>query len=131
MAISVRPQGDVRIIEFRDGFTREGEGVVRPLDLRGHHLSDLGQTLRRLLDQGCRQFVLDLGPVTFLDSAGLGELVACRKRTIQQGGDILLLHPTGKVRERLEMLHLTRIFGVFDDESEALASFNRRAAPIP
>jgi len=110
MAISVRPQGDVRILEFK-----------------GESASDLRPTLGRLLDQGCRLFVLDLGQVAFLDSAGYGELVACRKRTIERGGDILLLHPTAKVRERLEILHLNDIFGVFAEESEALAWFNRKA----
>ena len=128
MAISVRPQGDVRILEFTEGLAAEGKGVMNPLDLRGHRLTDLSRTLRDLLDEGCRRFVLDLGAVMFLDSAGLGELIACRKRTLRHGGDICLLHPTGKVRERLEMLHLTRVFGVFDDESEALASFGVKDA---
>ena len=123
MAISIRPQGDVRILEFKEGFA---EGFS--LDLRGSRLTDLSQTVKGLLDQGCRQFVLDLGPVTFLDSAALGELIACHKRTLREGGDIRLLHPTGKLRERLEMLHLTRLFGIFDDESEALASFGVKDA---
>ena len=131
MTISIRPQGDVRIIEFKAASTLEGEGAVRAPEPCTPSLSDLRQTLGRLLDQGCRWFVLDLGQVTFLDSAGFGDLVACRKRTIEKGGDILLLHPAGKVRERLEMLHLNHLFGVFTEESEALAWFNRKEAPHP
>ena len=125
MAISVRAQGDVRIIELKGEFTLNGGGLSHPLDLRGQPLSDLGETLRRLLEQGCRQIVLDLGQVTFLDSAGLGELIACRKRTVDKGGDILLLRPTGKVRELLDMLHLTKVFKLFDNETDALTSFER------
>lgn len=123
MSISVRPRGDVRILEFKEGPDPGEAGVARPLDLRGDRLSDLSRTVTRLLDQGCRRFVLDLGQVTFVDSGGLGELIACRRRALEHGGDIRLLRPTGKVRERLEMLHLTRMFVVCDDESEALASF--------
>lgn len=124
MSISVRSQGDVSIIELKGEFTLDGGGLTHALDLRGHRLADLGQTLRRLLEQDRRKIVLDLGSVTFLDSAGLGELIACKKRMVQSGGDIRLLRPSGKVRDLLEMLHLMKIFQVFDDEPEALASFN-------
>ena len=124
MSISVRTDGDVRIIELKGEFTIDGDGLSHPLDLRGRRLSDLGETLRGLLDQGCRRIVLDLGQVTFLDSAGLGELIACRKRTVEKGGDIVLLRPTGKVRHLLDMLHLTQVFRIFDDEPDALKSFN-------
>jgi len=39
------------------------------------------------------------------------------------GGDLLLLRPRGKVRELLVMLHLDRVFQIFDGEAEALAAF--------
>jgi anti-sigma B factor antagonist len=123
MAISVRTRGEVSIIELAGEFTLGDGGIARPLDLRGDRLTDLGETLRRLLDQGSRKILLDLAQVTFLDSAGLGELIACRKRTLERGGDIRLVHPTGKVRQLLEMLYLTRVFAIFEGEAEALASF--------
>jgi anti-sigma B factor antagonist len=127
MAIAVRPSGTVRILEFADGISPPSDGPPRPLDLRGDRLSELGRTVRALLEEGCRRFIIDLGPVIYLDSAGFGELVACRKRALQEGGDIVLLRPAGKVRERLEMLRLTSIFEIFDEESKALASFRRKA----
>jgi len=124
VAVSVRERDGVSILELQGEFTLDAGGLSRPLDLRGRRLSDLGQTLQQLLDQGRRKIVLDLGGVSFLDSAGLGELIACKKRTVEQGGDIRLLHPVGKVRDLLEMLSLTRIFKVFDDEPAALSSFD-------
>ena len=127
MAIVVRPSGTVRILEFTNGVSPPTDAPATPLDLRGDRLSALGQTVRALLEEGCRRFVVDLGPVIYLDSAGFGELVACRKRALQEGGDIVLLRPAGKVRERLEMLRLTSIFEIFDDESKALASFRRKS----
>jgi anti-anti-sigma factor len=123
MPISVRAEGDVRIIELKGEFTLDGGSLAKPLDLRGNRVADLGETLRKLLDQGCRKILIDLEKVTFLDSAGLGELVACRKRTLERGGDIHLLRPNGKVRELLDMLHMTRMFKVFDAEGPALSTF--------
>ena len=124
MSISVHERGDVTIVEMKGEFTVGSGGLTQPLDLRGQRLSDLGRTLQTLLEQGRRRIVLDLGGVSFLDSGGLGDLIACKKRTTERGGDIRLLRPTGKVRELLEMLSLTRIFKVFDDEADALASFD-------
>ncbi len=124
MALSVRSKGDVRIIELEGEFTLGRGGLGHPLDLQGHAMPDLGGTLRSLLSQGCRRIVLDLGKVTFLDSEGLSQLIVCRKRTLDEGGDIVLLRPTGRVRGLLDTLGLTRVFRVLDDESEALASFS-------
>ena len=124
MSIAVRARDDVSIIELTGEFTIGNAGIAQPLDLRGRRLSDLGLTLHRVLEQGGRKIVLDLGGVTFLDSAGLGELISCKKRTAEKGGDIRLLRPNGKVRDMLEMLSLNRMFRIFDDESAALASFD-------
>lgn len=123
MAISVRVRGDVSIVEMKGEFTLGSGGLTHALDLRGRRLSDLGQTLAQLLDQGRGRILLDLAGVSFFDSAGLGDLIACKKRTVEQGGDIRLLHPVGKVRDLLEMLSLGRVFRIFDDEDAAVASF--------
>jgi anti-sigma B factor antagonist len=122
MGISVHGDGDVRVVRMSGEYTIGGGGLMRTLDLRGQHLSDLSDTLRTLLDRGCRRIVLDLERVTFFDSAGLGELIAWRKRTVERGGDIVLLRPTGKVRDLLVMLRLDRMFRIFDQEPEALAA---------
>ena len=123
MGISVGVDGDVRVVRMSGEYTLGGGGLMHSLDLRGQHLSDLSDTLRTLLERGGRRIVLDLEKVTFLDSAGLGELIAWRKRTVERGGDIVLLRPTGKVRELLIMLHLDRMFRIFDAETEAKAAF--------
>lgn len=112
MPISVRAQGDVSIIELT--------GALTP----GNRSSELSQTLGRLLDQGARKIVLDLGAVSLLDSAGLGELIACRKRTMARGGDIRLIRPNAMARDPLEMFSVNRILQVFDDETAAVKSFD-------
>ena len=122
MAIAARSHGNVRILMLSGEFTLEAGGLARPLDLRGRRLDDLGEALRSLLAQGCRAILLDMEQVTFLDSAAIGELVACRKRAVQSGGDIALLRPVGRVRAVIQMVHLDRVFRIFDDEAAALAA---------
>jgi anti-sigma B factor antagonist len=104
-------------------FTVGSPPMARPLDLQGRRLEDLGIYLTGLLDQGHRKIVLDLQGVGFVDSAGLGELVACKKRTAERGGDIKLLRPVGQVQKLLVMTLLIRMFEVFQDEAEAVDSF--------
>jgi len=122
MAVMVRSEGDVSIVELSGEFTL-GRSVARPLDLHGRRLEDLGQTLGGLLDRKRVRLVLDLEKVRFMDSAGLGELVAWKKRALQLGGDVRLLHPRDRVRDLFELTALTRVFRIFEDEAEAVASF--------
>jgi len=122
MAVMVRSEGDVSIVELSGEFTL-GRSVARPLDLHGRRLEDLGQTLGGLLDRKRVRLVLDLEKVRFMDSAGLGELVAWKKRALQLGGDVRLLRPRDRVRDLFELTALTRVFRIFEDEAEAVASF--------
>lgn len=123
MAVNVRDEGNVSIVQLSGEFTLGKGNLARPLDLHGHRLEDLGQILRGILDRGGCRIVLDLDQVRFIDSAGLGELVAWKKRTLQLGGDVRLLRPRGRVREILELTALTRVFQTFEAEAEAVASF--------
>ena len=88
MAIAVRTEGNVSIVQLSGEFTLGHEGLARPLDLHGHRLEDLGETLRGLLDRGASRVVLDLEKVRFIDSAGLGDLIKWKKRALQLGGDV-------------------------------------------
>jgi anti-anti-sigma factor len=128
MPVSVRTRGDVSIIEVEGASAADPRGAEPGADGRSPSAGNLGDTLRRLLDQGERKIVLDIGELS-LDSAGIGDLIACRKRAAQMGGDILILRPAGKLRGMLEMLSLTRILRVYDDEAEALASFVDAPSP--
>jgi anti-sigma B factor antagonist len=124
MGLSTRSIGDVEIVRMSGDFTVGGPAIMsRPLDLKGQRLEDLGGYLTGLLDRGHRKIILDLSGVGFVDSAGLGELVACKKRTVERGGDIKLLRPVGQVHKLLVMTLLIRLFEVYQDEAEAIDSF--------
>ena len=123
MGATVRTEGNVSIVQLSGEFTLGKNVLARPLDLHGHRLEDLGQTLSGLLDQGRSRIVLDLEKVRFMDSAGLGELVAWKKRAVERGGDVRLLRPRDRVREVLELTALTRVFEIFETDAEAVAGF--------
>ena len=123
MSLRTRSVGDVQIVEMDGDFTMGPGPLARPLDLQGHRLEDLGIYLTDLLDRGHRKIILDMSQVGFMDSAGLGELVACKKRTAERGGDIKLLQPVGQVHKLLVMTLLTSMFEVYSDEAAAISSF--------
>lgn len=123
MPIHVRSAGRVQIVEVTGDFTLGNSSLARPLDLQGRPLDDLGESLSLLFDRGHANILLDLRHVTFIDSSGLGELVASKKRALERGGDIKILRPGKRVRELLAMTLLTRIFEIYEDEAAAVASF--------
>jgi len=83
--------------------------------------SQLTDTVSRLLDGGARRIVVDLQKVSYMDSSGLGALVACRRTAEGQGVPLVLLRPTGKVHDLLQLTGLTQLFRVYEDEGESLA----------
>ncbi|MEE8384810.1 MAG: STAS domain-containing protein [Dehalococcoidia bacterium] len=123
MSLRTRSVEDVQIVQMDGDFTVGPVPMARPLDLQGRRLEDLGTYLVEILDRGHRKIILDMSRVGFMDSAGLGELVACKKRTVERGGDIKLLRPVGQVHKLLVMTLLTRLFEVYQDEETAVNSF--------
>lgn len=109
-------------------------GDVTVLVLTGQMLLDDGdlafrQRIHDLVDRGLVRVVLDLGGVTFIDSSGVGMLVA-KLRTLQQnGGDLKLLNLNRRAESLLGMLKLLIVFERFEDEAAAVRSFARRASP--
>ena len=107
---------------------RRTEGPIEVLELSGKITIGEGEAeLRRdvqdLLDSGRRKILISLERVGFMDSAGLGELVACYKRANENGGRIKILRPSGKVADLLSLTKITEIFEIYEDEGEAIASF--------
>jgi anti-sigma B factor antagonist len=103
-------------------------GGVCILDAKGKMIRGNGDIVLRdsfgeLLEAGERRFVLDLRRVPFLDSAGLGETVACGKRAAERDGRILLLvKPGSKVEDLIRLTALDRILDLHHEEAEAVAA---------
>lgn len=111
MKSEIRDHGDVRVIRLSGKITI-GSGDVKIREL-----------IDSALAEGRKNIVFDLAGVTSIDSSGIGELVACYTSVTKQNGHLKLLRMSPKINDIMQVTQLITVFDVFDDEQEALASF--------
>jgi anti-sigma B factor antagonist len=73
---------------------------------------------------GDRKLLVDLTNVTYIDSGGVGSLVTAYLHTVRRGGQLKLICPNDRVCRVLKITQLTSVLDVFDNEMEALSSFD-------
>lgn len=79
----------------------------------------LRQAVREHLEKGCDRIVIDLRGLDRMDSAGLGELMACHWRIQRSGGSLhLLTKEPGMVFEILMKVRLDQVFSILGDERD-------------
>jgi anti-sigma B factor antagonist len=83
----------------------------------------LRQIIRDLLVRGEKKIVLNLDKVGYMDSAGVGELVASFTTAQSHDASMKLLNLTAKIRDLLQFTQLISVFESHTDEAEAVASF--------
>lgn len=94
--------------------------------LFGEESSSLRSLVRDLLNQSS-QILLDLKGVSYIDSGGLGTLVALYASARKVGGEIKLARLGPRANEVMQITKLLTIFDVFDDVDAAVASFEQPA----
>jgi anti-sigma B factor antagonist len=106
---------------------REVDGVsVVALDGRivlGEESNALREKVKSLIADGKTKVVLNMANITFIDSAGLGTLVAAHHSAKSQGAALKLAHLGSKFQEVLQITKLLTVFDVYNTEAEAVASF--------
>jgi anti-sigma B factor antagonist len=106
---------------------REVDGVaVVALDGRivlGEESNALREKVKGLVAEGKKKIVLNMDNITFIDSAGLGTLVASHHSAKAQGAALKLCHLGSKFQEVLQITKLLTVFDVYNTEAEAVASF--------
>src|SRR3954451_16883468 len=118
MALTVKNRrvGNVEILDLSGKITLgENAGVLR-------------DELTSLLAQGQKSILFNMQGVSYVDSAGLGELVGAYTTATNQGGSVKLLHLQGKMKDLMQITKLHTIFPTFDDEQAALSSFGSAAS---
>lgn len=110
--ISTRQVEDVTVVDVSGRITL------------GEETSALRQAVRDLISQGKKKLVLNLAEVSYIDSSGVGELVAGYTAARNQGGELKLLNLTKKVHDLLQVTKLYTIFDIKDDEYMAVKSFD-------
>jgi anti-sigma B factor antagonist len=106
-----RQAGDVTILDLT-GEVRIGEGSIA-----------LRDAIRHLADEGKKKVLLNLAGVKYMDSSGIGELIANYTTVKRQGGQLKLLNLTDRIQNLLVITKLLTVFDAYDNEAEALKSF--------
>lgn len=114
--IQERRIGDVTVLDM-DGNIRIGGSNVA-----------LKKAILNLVAEGRNQIVLNLARVAYIDSSGLGELIAGHITLNNKGGQIKLLNLTQRLQELMTITKLLTIFEVYEDESRAIDSFKTYVA---
>lgn len=84
---------------------------------------DIKEKVSALAKEKRVNLVIDIGAVDFIDSSGLGSLVASLRSVNKLGGDIKIASLQNPVRAIFELTRLHRIFEIFDDSTAAAKSF--------
>ena len=89
----------------------------------GPALDRFNATIIELLGQGHSKIILDLEGVPTIDSSGIGMLVRHLTSAKQAGGAIRILKPSKFTLQTLKMVGLLNLFTTYEDEAQAVASF--------
>jgi anti-sigma B factor antagonist len=108
--------------------TRSNVNGITILDLSGRITLGEGSVtirdaVRDELEEGVTKILLNLGDVSYIDSSGIGELVSAFTTIKNRGGELKLVNLTKKMHDLLQITKLYTVFDVYEDESEAIASF--------
>ena len=115
MSIAERQIGHVTVIDVIGNLTA------------GAALDTLRDKVRSLLQQGRKHLLVNLGACSYMDSAGLGELVRAVATANRQGGIVKLVNLTRRLQDLLVITKLANVFECFDDETTAVTSFGASA----
>jgi anti-sigma B factor antagonist len=91
----------------------------------GEDSKSLRENLKGLIAEGKKQIVLNMEDITYIDSTGLGTLVAAQVSAKTQGASLKLCNLGRKFQELLQITKLVTVFQVFTTEAAAVASFSK------
>lgn len=116
--INERRAGDVTILDLKGRLRVGGNSVA------------LHRSIRSLILEKKIRIVINLEGVTYIDSCGLGELVASQVSVENKGGKIKLIGLTETLRELLTITRVLTIFDTYENEADAVHDFGERMAQL-
>lgn len=104
--------------------------VTAPTHLTGEKAQKLQNDIDQTIDGGRTQVIVDLSQTSQVDSAGLSSLIRSLGQARSLGGEVVLLGPSAKMRNLLELTRIHRVMEIFDHESAA-SRFFRHDYAVP
>ena len=109
--LNTRQAGKVTVIDVSGRITLgEGSSAIR-------------EVVRDLITKGNKKILLNLEDVSYIDSSGIGELVAGYTSLANASGELKLLGLTARMKDLLQITKLYTVFDVHEDETHAVQSF--------
>lgn len=113
MKLQEKLHGDVVVISLSGSLLGEPDAM------------NLRQAVYRLLADNKRKFVIDLAKLKFINSIGLGSLIASFTSIRTRGGNMCLARVRDKVEAVIMITKLTKVFRLFDTVVKAVNSFRQ------
>ena len=111
LKVNVRQVGQVAVIDLNGKITLgEGSGTLRDI-------------VAEVSGKGNKSILLNMADVTYIDSAGLGEMVGSYTSVTNKGGQLKMVNLQNKVKDLMQITKLHTVFHVFEAEDEAIASY--------
>ncbi len=110
LGMSVRKSGKATILDLMDSLTWDRSA------------QRFKAKISELLAAGAKDFAINLGRVAYVDSTGIGALLAAHNLIQTAGGTCRFFAAHEHVRQTLNRVHLDKIFKLFDDEAAAVSS---------
>ena len=110
MQLAERLVGDIAVISISETLTADD-------------VPDLHRAMDALIERGVTRAVFDLAELKYIDSLGLGELVACQLRAIKAGATLRLANADLRVQDLLLVTRLVTVFDAYHSLPAALESF--------
>ena len=120
MELSTRETRGVEIVELHGKVVGEGTARVR-----------FQEHVQLQMVTGSRKFVVCLGDTPWLNSLGIGMLVAALASVRNRGGEMVLASATSRTGDVLAVTQLHRVFSIFDTVAEAVEYLANPGANLP
>jgi anti-sigma B factor antagonist len=114
MELSVEDRGDVRVVHVKES------KLTYPV------LSSFFGEVRQLVEAGARKVVIDLGGVTYIDSASIGCLMDIHRLLQERSGEVRIAALQPRVETMISMTGVHKIVDIHRDLEEAVSSFSAR-----
>lgn len=102
-----------------DGYTLlKVEGVIR----LGESAAFFAQSLEKVLDSVADHVIVDFTKINYIDSTGIGELVGYLNRFRDRERKLILVNPSERITNLLEVARLAKMFLIYDTVEDAVAA---------
>jgi anti-sigma B factor antagonist len=109
--------------------TKNGPLVLRVKgSVDAHTYGEFETVITDLMSRGVYKVAVELSEVEYLASAGIGVLISALSRAQEHGGTIVLMNPTEHVLGVLDVLGMTHVFDIVDDDASAIEVLSNCAA---